>query len=216
MRSRLAPADERAVPEVVLQPHARLGHPRAVNPGAAVVERGLGLVHRPPRGCPPNRSSRARATSRELVRAGLPARADDPLLDLGHSSMKRARGGAPTAGSGRATTSCEADPVAVSGQFSWSPAGSYSAVSGRISWPPAHPLRRVPDGVGHPPARRQQLEQSDRSGSPAWLLRGRGLHRSVLPPRAEEQLDVRMRPTRRRPTPSSGAQLCPARSSAQA
>jgi hypothetical protein len=85
------PVDERAVPEVVLQPHPRLGHPRPVHPDPTqpVVP-----AHRGDRttGGP----LRTRIAEREqllvrLVGADLPRRVLHPLLDLGQILIDQLR-----------------------------------------------------------------------------------------------------------------------------
>ncbi len=92
-QDRLAPVDDRAVAEVVLQPHARLGHPRAVDPAVAEVERGLRLVHRPPCGALGTAVAQREELLVGLVRADLPEGVVDPLLDLGQELFDQLRAG---------------------------------------------------------------------------------------------------------------------------
>ena len=90
-QDRLHPGHQRTVTEVVLGPHARLGHPRPVHPHLASPVVLLHLRDRPPR-----RALRTLVAQRQQlavcdVRADLAPRALDPLLNLGQERVDQLR-----------------------------------------------------------------------------------------------------------------------------
>src|SRR4029453_17516726 len=77
------PADQRAPPEVVLEPHPRPGNPRPIDPPTPSPPRGLDLSDRPASG--PLRTAIAERDQLVVGDIGtqLAAAAVDPLLQLG-------------------------------------------------------------------------------------------------------------------------------------